>query len=590
MFSNKTKVKFIFKSISIIVVLCFFTQDIAWAVNGSSLWSVINGNRVLDANARDFTNLAKIRIPDDYGIVKEIHNTGSGKVIINIQDTHPNLNAQESISKLLETLENEYNLKLVSLEGALGPVDTSLFQSHPDKQPRKDIAYYFMRRGKINAAEYYKISQDSAINLFGAENDSLYRANVKSYIESLNGKGHVHKAVMELKKAVSNLKQRIYSKTLKQLDGKKLQYRTDTISFKEYWKYLGSLARSCRININDYANVKAILEASDIEERTDFSAAERERQALIELLAKTLPKEDAQTLLAESMSFKLGRTEPAVFHNHLRQLAVTSGIDMGLYPNLSSYTDYISRHSDVIIDDLFMELDELVFAIQEKYFANDDERLLADLSRRLDIIVDLLDAKIVNSDLDYYNSRKEDFYPASIYKDISRLMSKYDINDNLSEPVEAIARALPNVETFYAIAHKRDSAMIDNTLAKMESDGRQLAVMVTGGFHTKGIARILKERGISYMVILPKFSKAPLERPYDDIILNKREPFEDILSKGDYYLQAPSVFSGFQPADELKIAFLTFCLLAATVEQEGRFAVNLLGDQFIIYKEKDTID
>ncbi|MFA5369475.1 MAG: diguanylate cyclase, partial [Candidatus Omnitrophota bacterium] len=590
MFCAKSRGRLIFKSISILVVLCFFTQDIAWAVNGASLWSVINGNRVLDANTRDFTNLAKIRIPDDYGIIKEIHNAGSDKVIINIQDTHSNLNAQESISKLLETLEGEYNLKLVSLEGALGPVDTSLFQSHPDNQPRRDIAYYFMGRGKINAAEYYKISRDSAVNLFGAEDDSLYRANVKAYIKSLNNKGRIHKAVMELKKAVSDLKQRVYSKTLKQLDSKKGQYKADDISFKEYWKYLGGLSRSFKLDISDYANVKAILEASDIEERTDFAAAERERQALIGLLGKTLPKEDAQSLLSEAMSFKLGRIEPAVFHSRIRQLADASGIDIALYPNLSLYTDYVSRHSDVIIDDLFMELDELVFAIQEKCFTNADERLLADLSRRLDIIIDLLDAKIVNSDLSYYNSRKEDFYPKNIYQDISRLMLKYNVSDNLSEPVDVITQALPNVEMFYALAGKRDTAMVNNTLAKMESDNRQLAVMVTGGFHTKGIAQILRQRGISYMVILPKFSKAPLERPYNDIILNKREPFEDILSKGDYYLQTPSVFSGFQPVSELKIAFLTFCLLAATIECEGRSAVNLLGDQFIIYKEKDKVD
>jgi len=321
MFSTNSRARLIFKCISIIVVLCFFVQDIAWAVNGSSLWSVINGNRVLNANAQDFTALAKIRIPDDYGIIKEIHNTGSNRIIINVQDAHSNIGAQESISKILETLEDQYSLKMIALEGALGHIDTSLFQSHPDDISRKEIAGYFLERSKISAAEYYKISADSGIKLYGVEDASVYKANVDTYIKSLQNKGQVHKAVITLKKVISDLKQKVYSNILLQLDEKKWAYRTDNIAFKEYWEYLGRLAGSQHIDISDYANLKALIEASELESRIDFKAAETERQNLIELLGKTLPKADVKKLVSESMSFRLGRIESSVFHNHLREYA-----------------------------------------------------------------------------------------------------------------------------------------------------------------------------------------------------------------------------------------------------------------------------
>ena len=134
----------VFKTISSLVVFCFFLQDIAWATNGAPLWSVINGNKVLKAQSIDFTNLAKIEIPEDYGMIKDIHNAGSQKIIINIQDAHSNLGAQESINRIIESLESEYNLKMVALEGARGYVDTSLIQSHPDEKVRKKIADYFL--------------------------------------------------------------------------------------------------------------------------------------------------------------------------------------------------------------------------------------------------------------------------------------------------------------------------------------------------------------------------------------------------------------------------------------------------------------
>jgi len=402
MFYTNNRGKIIFKCISIIIVLCFFFQDIAWATNGLPLWSVINGNRVLNVREKDFTNLAKIEIPKEYGIIKETYNTGSDKVIINIQDAHSNLGAQESINKIIGALERDYYLKLISLEGARGYVDTSLFQSHPDNNARKEVAKYFLNRGKINAAEYYKISSDSDIKLYGAEDASLYRANVDSYIKSLNNKGQVHKAVIHLKKAISDLKARAYSKRLRELDKNRWAYKVADISFKEYWKYLGKLTKALKVDISDYTNVEAILAASELEERVDFKQAEVERQALIELLAKTLSKKDTERLLYESVSFRTGRIEASVFHNYLRETALFCGIDISLYPNLSFYTDYINKHSDIIIDELFIELDELIYRIQEKSFRNDDERLLADISKRADIIIDLLDAKIINRDLPFY--------------------------------------------------------------------------------------------------------------------------------------------------------------------------------------------
>ena len=593
MFNTKGRGRLLFKCISIIVVLCFFVQDIAWAVNGNSLWSVINGNRVLRANAHDFTNLARIRIPDDYGIIKEIHNTGSPRVIINIQDAHSNLGAQESINKILEVLENEYSLKMVSLEGARGDIDTSLFQSHPDDKARTEIADYFLGRGKINAAEYYKISKDSPVKLYGSEDPSLYRANVDVYIKSLQNKGQVHKAIITLKKAISDLKHRAYSKALKQLDEKKWMYRTDNISFKEYWRYLGRLAHSQRVDIADYPNVKALIEASEVEDRVDFKAAESERQALIELLGKTLSKSDMERLLSESMSFRLGRIESSVFHNHLRDFALSCGIDISLYPNLSLYTDYVNMHSDVIIDELFIELDDLVFGIQDKLFRNDDERLLADISRRADILIDLLDAKIVNRDFAYYNSRKKDFIPQNIAHEMAGLMVKHNVSANLVPEMRVISEALPHVERFYDLAARRDLAMVENTLAEMERDNRSFAALITGGFHTEGISRILREKNISYIVVLPKFSKSALERPYEDIILNRRQPFEDILSKGEYYLQAAGIFSNFQPVSEVRVAFLTFVLLVlSNIQniQEGQNAnINLNGDGFIVSKQDGKI-
>ncbi|MFH1644823.1 MAG: hypothetical protein ABIB11_00220, partial [Candidatus Omnitrophota bacterium] len=591
---NESNIKWrvFFKTICLIVVLCFLVQDVAWATNGTPLWSVINGNKLLSVQSKDFTALSKISIPEDFGIITDLHNAGSDKVIINIQDAHSSLGAQESISSLIENLVNSYDLKLVAVEGGTGFIDTSSIQSYPEAGVRKDISDYFLKRGKINAAEYYKITSDSDVKLYGVEDVYLYKQNADCYIESLKNKGSVHRSIVTLEKVVSDLKQVVYSKSLKALDEKSLQYTLGAISFKDYWKYLGKVANDQSIDITSYTNIIVLSEASKIEERIDFQKAEDERQQLIELLSKKLSKRRIEKLMFESLSFKRGKIPSSVYHNHLKESAIYCDIDFSQYQNLSFYTEYINMYDDVIVDELFTELSQLKEEIQSALFRNADEELLASLSKRAEILVDLLDAKITNRQLEYYKENRSKFIPQVILSEISGIDSVIPArspqrgnagiqawipnqvgDDNSVIPANAgiqaidiqpIVDALPAVEKFYEIAKQRDNAILSNTLNKMDADGRSLAVLVTGGFHTKGISKMLRDNGISYMVVVPKFAENSYQRPYEDIILNKKEPFEEILSQSEYYLAATTPFCNILPITERLSVIAEFALFAGT--------------------------
>ena len=116
--------------------------------------------------------------------------------------------------------------------------------------------------------------------------------------------------------------------------------------------------------------------------------------------------------------------------------------------------------------------------------------------------------------------------------------------------------------------------MVENTLVKMDIDKRQLAVLITGGFHTEGMTELFKDKGVSYIVVLPKFSHNALERPYEDIILNKKEPFEEILSNNEYYLAAPSIYSNLQPLIESLLALRTTIAISGGIQKASGLDVN----------------
>ncbi len=452
----------ILKTISLTVVFCFTIQQVAFAGNGTPIWSLIKGNQVLNARAKDFVKLSGISIPEDYGIVRETFNAGNNRIIIHIQDAHANLSAQESISKLIGCLVEDYSLKLVMLEGAHGFVDVSPLSSHPDDKIRKDLARYFLNRGKINAAEYYKTVSKSSVKLYGAEDPRLYKDNASAYIRSLNNKGEIHKAVITLKKTVSDLKRKIYSKRLIELDRKRKDYQVERISFKEYWQYIGKIARSLRLDISKYESLFMLLEASQLEERIDFKKAENQRKELIDILSEKLPKEDIEQLLSESLSFRLNKIPPSTFHKHLFDFAKKADVDSTPYPDLENYAEYINMYDAVLEDKLFEEMDALVQEIEGGLFRNEDQEQLALISRRADILVDLLDAKILNRDLAYYKAHRDDFIPQAIAHQLTKLMVKHSITTNLVPDMRIVARTLPVIETFYEIAAKRNKEMVEN--------------------------------------------------------------------------------------------------------------------------------
>ena len=51
---------------------------------------------------------------------------------------------------------------------------------------------------------------------------------------------------------------------------------------------------------------------------------------------------------------------------------------------------------------------------------------------------------------------------------------------------------IPAALAFYKTAEDRNSAILANTINKMQKEGQSVAALVTGGYHTKGLTKILR--------------------------------------------------------------------------------------------------
>ncbi len=514
------------KIVSIILLPTFILTNLAFA-------EVIKNPNIKEPAKQSevTTDPEKIVIPRDYGIVKAKYTArDSRKLVIHIQDAHCNYEAQSNIIKILECLIKNDGLSLMSVEGADGFIDTSWFKAFPDAEIRKEVADYFMKKGEITGPEFLAITSGHKIKLFGAETRSYYIENLNAFTSSYPLKEDTEKYFNQIKAVLNKLKNDIYSAELKELDAKLQDYEAKKLSFTDYVKYLEALGQKQKVNLRQYENLFKLISVLVYEKKINFNVVDKERATLIDAITKKLDKDQLKELVGKSLEFKISKISSAEYYDYLKGLAVKYGIVMPEeYPNLFNYIIYNSVYSRIENEKLFNDIKRFEEAIKERLFANDDQRTLDKLARHINILLGLTNIRLLNGDFDYYKERKAEFAHEVFADFIKKMAVKFGYAYEIDPPSQAVIESMPKLEDFYAIAIKRDKALVDNTVQAMKKEGAEISVLVTGGFHSEGITKLLEKQGVSYIVVCPNITK-DVETPYIKILTNQRTPLEEILS------------------------------------------------------------
>ncbi|MDP3791354.1 MAG: glycosyltransferase family 2 protein, partial [Candidatus Omnitrophota bacterium] len=525
------------RAIALILIVCFVNQDLVWAQEGSPVWSKgQNGNFAL--KPQPVTPQGGIAIPKDVAVTKEVYKSTNGgdKTIINIQDAHASLAAQESIVSILDSLVTNYDLKLVAIEGSQGYIDTSILKTFPDEEIRKNTAKYFMKKGKLSAGEFFSITSDHEVALYGIEDKPLYLENVEQFRKIHDINELTRKDIASLTANLNSLKEKAYSKDLMALESNSVLHKDGKISFSDRWELVNTLAARYGISYTRYENLAKLVESLKLEKKINFQKANKERDALIDVLSKKMLKQDLEQLVLKSLSFKMNKISQSEYYIYLQELAQRYGIAPDPYKGLITYTEYISLYESIDLVEIFEEVRKFEDSIKEKLFTNDYQRKLHDFSRFVSLVKDLYELKLTNGDLEELVANKNRVDAASVAGLIREGLSKYGVAIDGGYDLGVIFENIQPALAFYKTAEERNSAILTNTINKMQATGQNVAALVTGGYHTKGLTQLLKQKETSYIVILPKFDSSKGDRPYVAILTNKKEPYEDLLETGEYSL------------------------------------------------------
>lgn len=483
-------------------------------------------------------------LPSHLGTVQFAETSGKDKAgtVIHIQDAHCNYAAQKKISEILGYLNDRYGIRTVNLEGGSKEYDLTVFTRIEDLALRGKVSDRFVNEGTVSGAEYYAINNPDKVDLWGIEDPKLYVRNLNVYRDSLKNKKEVDKDLKALGHILSNLKARMYPKPLLEFDLRYTQYKAGNLQFAEYIRYLVARAKELSIAVRSFKDIYLLSQALETESSIDFRNANNERDALIDLLQKKLSKKSMEELVVNTVEFRAERMSHKQFYSYLAEKTRATGVDIGAYPELQKYIVYISMYEAIDKSRIMAELEILEDGIRASLCVDDDQRELAALSKNLALLRNFFNISLTRSDYAYYKRDADAFAMKRFTDFISRTAPLYKIDARPDKDIADIDTYRRQMAQFYEYSFMRDEVFIKNIRyatsevdtepatkkpRRLNARANSATIVITGGFHTENLRDLFREKGISYISILPNFRNGEgYESRYYALLQGKEDPVE----------------------------------------------------------------
>ena len=579
---KKRNLKFI-RVVSVILSVIFLHQQIGWADGGRAVWAQTKPLKQIGQPVEPIRN--NFEMPYDLASTVDMNVNNDSETIIQIQDAHASLAAQYSIANLLDNLVDNYNLSFVALEGAQsGYIDTSILRSCPDAEIRKETADLLMEQGYMSAGEFFAVTTNAKnISLYGVEDNDLYVQNVNSFKNIAEKRAKQVQNINKLLEQLSRISEKACSEELNKFNKYSELHRDGKMSFSDYWESLVLICQKYSIPTKSFTELQKVLDSISLEKSIDFKKANAERKLLIDDLSRDMDKDEIESLVLKSVAFKQNKISQSSYHNDLCDLARVHGIAPEKYKNLIGFTKYITLYETVELFYLYNELEELEATIRHKLYRNDDEKELYSAGKILKLIKQLFSMELTNSEYRYVENNYQNYSAASCSSLVKKMCSKYNVIITGEYDASYIFNEVANGLTFYREAEARNNALLLNTVKDMKREGKNLAALITGGYHTEGLKGLMQKKGLSFLVVIPKF-ELQKERPYIAILTNKKSQYQKILDSGKYQLAVKPIFDECGgDLNKLKERFILFNLGQAVLQGKDLDAYK--KDWVKIYKD-----
>ena len=448
-------------------------------------------------------------LPYSYGQITSAHYAGTDRVVINIQDLHCHPKVQKNIANIIETFDKSYGVNKVYLEGAYGQVDTSWINKKIQQYSSPELLDKMLETGRLTGAEYYSALSGKNQIINGLEEKGPYLENLKRFGQIVENQEKINLILKAIDESVALLKKKYYTKRQYKLEELSNNYRTGKISSQKYYALLSKHTDKLGIDLSKYENTFTYIMLLELQKKLDYSKITGELQNLVLFLKESLPNGAYKLLVDNTENFsKIDK-----LYGYIVRISRQLNLDLTAnFPNLDNYFGYVEFSQKINPLELIEEEKRLTEEINTRFSETKAQREVVFLINFGNYLKDYVTSKITSDDYDYYEKN------INTYR---QLWNKYVDNRVLSLLDDYVAEA----DKFYKINLDRNIYFTNNMfkesdeLNKLEIETeakgdvnkiienmkgvKEVDVVITGGFHSQTVTEILKNHGVSYIVITP---------------------------------------------------------------------------------------
>ncbi|MFH1877941.1 MAG: hypothetical protein ABH883_03960, partial [Candidatus Omnitrophota bacterium] len=517
-------------------------RDICVAADDSGISGGFNLYQDLNTDLRD----GLIDTPADIALARDVYPGNNGKVIVYIQDAHCDYEAQSAIRNILGYYRGKYGVKLLCLEGGAGPYDLRMFTGIAEKDVREKTTDFFVRQGMLNGAEAASAMDPYRYLIWGVEDPGLYGKNLEVYRLSARHGDEIKSAINSLARIISEMKRKTFSKGLMELDEKMELFREEKIEFREYLSYLTSLAGNNGIDMKDYMNIQVLDEVMKLERSIDFKAANRERDEYVERLNGRISVKEKKDLAVLTAEFRASRVAQREYYSRIIEAGRAAGVDMENLGMFRDFVKYTLMFGSVDKTVLMKELSALEGALGLAMCGTARERELLKYGRNFMLMKKAFAFSMTKEDYEYFTEHMKGSPMSGLIAFIEKESPALGIDAAVPEEAEELDARLEDVGKFYEYSFERDEVFLRNLDETMERTGLKSAFLVAGGFHSQNLERLFREKGYSYISLLPVFkAEEENKNPYFRILGGGSTELGSMVSRAveSFGLQVPSLWN-----------------------------------------------
>ncbi|MBQ3835387.1 MAG: UTP--glucose-1-phosphate uridylyltransferase, partial [Elusimicrobia bacterium] len=477
-------------------------------------------------------------IPFNVGRVTETVYNGRGKTLLLIQDLHAHGQTQKNISSILKILDQKYGIKNIWLEGAAGQLDTGWLANISDKSKKENIIKTLLENGMLTGAELFSVQTGKTKIIKGLENKEVYLKNFERLKNIYDNKDQIEEYLPKIKAILDVKTEKYFSIENKKINVLKKKLNNDKISSDKYLKYILKAAKKAGINLANYTQVVKYVYITEKREDINFVKVNKEIGKIVNELKKKLSYQPYKDLV-EKANNKETETE---FYTTLKKLAEENGI-LAEYKEAAKFFAYIEYNEMLNPIQLAMQEDELINDIEMRFARNGYEKEVLFLQKYFRLIENYLSNKITADDYRYFMNNETKFKELWIkYVDVDGIIdiNKYfGLFDNFyKDNVERNRYFIENI-TGTKPAKEKDAVIIKGSdeynaqaIEELSREKDGIDVVITGGFHTRGLSRLFDEENINYIVITPNVTEETVtcEKLYEQMFRAEYEVVKEKFS------------------------------------------------------------